>query len=123
MTSPIGPSEQNKIQAVDNQIQQYIEQAQAGQQLDTKGMANLEQQITSLCKNAQIPANVQQSLQMAANELKQMRGGKGGVNNLLAAKMQLDSLLGGNENESIEQDAGEQKTGESSLGEGGSGEQ
>jgi hypothetical protein len=120
--SSISSSDQGKIQAVDNQLQQYIEQAQAGQQLDPKGVSSLEQQINAMSKNTQIPPGVQQALQLAAKELKQMTSGQGGLNNLYTAKMQLDSVLGNAETGStVEPASGEKGVGESSLGGGGGG--
>ena len=120
MTS-IGSSDQNQLQAVDNQLQQYIQQAQAGQQVDAKSVASLQQQISTLANNPNIPPSVQQGLQAALNELKQMQTGQGGINNLYSAKMQLDNILGSAETQGVEPTPTDQGVEGGSLGGGGSG--
>jgi hypothetical protein len=116
--SSIGPSNQQtqQIQNIDNELQRYIQQAEAGQKVD---VSSIQSQINALLKNPNIPLSVQQSLQQAYNELKQMQTAQGGVWNLQSAKMQLDALLTGAEAEQPPS-GGTAKTGEGSLGGGGS---
>jgi predicted dinucleotide-utilizing enzyme len=114
MTS-ISSQNQSKIQTVDNQIQEFIQQAKAGQQPDAKEIDALVQQLTALQQNKEIPEGVRQNLQIALNELKQMSGGKGGIDNLFSVKMQLDSLLSEGEGQPIELASEEEGSGKSEL--------
>jgi hypothetical protein len=120
MSMPLNSSDQNKIQAVESALGQYIKQAELGKS-NTKDLSSIQQQLKSILNNPQIPDSVQQSLQAAANELKQVQSGSGNIANLYSAKMQVDSLLTTNESETLG-DKSDQKLGGGSLG-GGSEEQ
>lgn len=88
----INPTDQSALQAVDSQLQQYIQQAEEGQNVD---LSAVEQQLTNLLNNPKIPQMVKQNLQAAINEIKQMKTDKGDISHLYSAKMQLDEILGG----------------------------
>jgi hypothetical protein len=111
MAFPLSSSDHNQIQAVEHALRQCISQAEGGSP-NAKALSSVQQQIKDLLNNPHIPDGVRQSLQAAANELKQVQNKGGDISHLYSAKMQVDDVLGG----------GEHKAEGGSLGGGSEGE-
>lgn len=117
MTVPLSSSEQSQIQAVDNQLAQYIKQVQNGT-ANPNDLTQIHTALMGLATNPRIPAVVQQSLQVVLNQLKHAPTTEASLASLQTAKSQVDGLLA----ETTSESSSEKDVGGGELGGGGSGE-
>src|ERR1700722_5886714 len=97
MATPLSSSEQSQIEAVENELEQYIKQSKTAGNQNPKALFSIQNKLTELANNPNIPDSVRQNLQAALAEIKQMQTtGKG---NLTTARTQLDEALGGAESD------------------------
>ena len=92
MASPLNSSDLSQLKAIDQNLDEAIRQSQSGS-TNMSDVAAIQQQLASLAKNPEIPENVQESLQAALTQLKQVASGGVNTSSLYSAKMQVDQIL------------------------------
>lgn len=94
MAFPIDPKDQGSLKQLDNELEQYIKQAQQGKE-DKQAIFKIEKELKALANNQNIPSSVRQSLKNALESLKSDKSGVFDLTSVISAKMEIDQVIGG----------------------------
>lgn len=94
MASPLGSSEQSSLENIENQLEDYIKDAEKGKQDKGEVFKHIQDELKKLINNKNIPDGVKQSLQLVAMGLKTQKGQAPELDDVIQAKSQLDDILG-----------------------------